>query len=60
MRRRRQIDASVPQAFEIQFADRIRRLYDSLVESKLVPLRQRLAKQLGTLVETTAAKKGAK
>ncbi|WP_213958181.1 Crp/Fnr family transcriptional regulator [Variovorax sp. dw_954] len=50
VRKRRQIDTSVRQAFEIQFADRIRRLYDGLAESNVLPLRQRLAKLLHTLV----------
>ncbi|MEJ8855610.1 Crp/Fnr family transcriptional regulator [Variovorax robiniae] len=58
VRKRRQIDASVRQAFEIQFADRIRRLYDGLAESNMLPLRQRLAKLLHTLVGSHGRKTG--
>ena len=58
VRKRRQIDTSVRQAFEIQFADRIRRLYDGLAESNSVPLRQRIAKLLHTLVGSHGRKAG--
>ncbi len=58
VRKRRQIDASIRQAFEIQFADRIRRLYDGLAEGNSLPLRQRLAKQLNTLVRSHGRQMG--
>ena len=59
VRKQRQIDASLRQAFEIQFADRIRRLYDGLAESMMLPLHQRLAKLLHTLVGSHGRQSGA-
>ncbi|MEJ8846358.1 Crp/Fnr family transcriptional regulator [Variovorax rhizosphaerae] len=58
VRKRRQIDVSIRQAFEIQFADRIRRLYDSLTESLMLPMHQRLAKLLDTLVGSHGRQSG--
>jgi CRP/FNR family cyclic AMP-dependent transcriptional regulator len=58
VRRRRQIDASIRMAFEVQFAHRIRRLYDSLAEIRLLSLRQRLVKQLSTLVDSHGRQHG--
>jgi CRP-like cAMP-binding protein len=58
VRKRRQIDASVRLAFEIQLADRIRQLYEAFAERNLLPLRQRLAKQLCALVDSHGRQAG--
>lgn len=57
VQRLRRMSQELHLAFELQLADRSRRLYDKVAESLLYPLRERLALQLVQLAESVALRR---